>query len=176
MQTCQHIARVAVIYRNNAGAVGQHDGVLQLLGLLMEEGIEQIFRLLGMIYRPKDIYLVYNQLREPDAYVRADAVELLDNLIDPAVRWLIFPILDENQFLERVTGQADEPLIEPGDSLRVLQQSLWDHHRWLSLTVIGMAGQLRMRPLLPELERALTHPVAVIRLAAEAARHVAARR
>ncbi len=175
VQTCQHIARVAVVYRTSAGAVGKTDGVLQMLSLLMEEAVEQVFRLLGMIYRPEEIYLVYNQLREPDADVRADAIELLDHLVAPSVRWLIFPILDENQFLERVTGQPDEPVVEPEDRALLLAQSVWDHHRWLSLTVIGLVGQLRLKTLLPELERASTHPLPVIRLAAEAAHQMAAR-
>jgi len=197
VQAYQRIAQIAAIYRHRAGTFPacaparpvssgaggelheagrqQSDPVLGLLRLLIEEAAQQIFCLLSLVYRPEDIYLVYNQLREPDVYVRADAIELLDNLIDPAFRWLIFPVLDEDRFLGRLDRQLDEPAPDLQESLRLLRQGIWDHNRWLSLLSICVVGRLRaFQPLLPELDRAAQSQVPVVSLAAKVARRLGA--
>jgi len=175
-QACQRVVQVAAIYRQASPLALQReaDPILELLRTLTEETAQQIFRLLSLIYRPEDIYLIYNQLREPDAYVRADAIELLDNLIDPGLRWLIFPVLDENRFLERMDSDVPEPLPEGKEVYERLQRALWDHNRWLSIVTICLIGRLRVEPLLPELDRVAQSKVPLLERAAKIARHLAA--
>ena len=172
--TCQRVAEIAAMYRRapDAGRT-PNDPVLQLLIILTEESVQQIFRLLSLIYRPEDMYLIYNQMQESDSYVRADALELLDNLIDPGLRKLVVPVLDENEFLERLSDRYDEPVPEGKDAYALLQYSVRDHHRWLSLVTICLIGRLRITPLFGELDWASTHPQPMVRLAAQAARHLA---
>ncbi|MBI3009742.1 MAG: hypothetical protein HYY57_02020 [Candidatus Omnitrophica bacterium] len=96
----QRIAKVAAIYRyHQAGPVEADEPVLELLKALMQESVEQVFRLLMLMYRPEDIHLVYEQMQSSDSYLRSDAIELLDNLIDPTMRMSLLPILDEDVFL-----------------------------------------------------------------------------
>lgn len=151
----------------------EQDPAVGLLRLLTEETLQQIFRLLALVYRPDDIYLIYNQLREPDAYVRADALELLDNLVDPGLRWLIFPVLDENRFLERVDGEGEEPAFDGKEAHRLFQQGIWDHNRWLGIVIICVAGRLDLRPLLDEMDREAPSQCPLLCLAAKAARRLA---
>ena len=141
-----------------AAGSNRSDASAQLLRLLLEESTQQIFQLLGLLYRPEDIYLIHHQLRQPDIHLRADAIELLDNLIDPGLRWVIFPVLDENRFMERVDGaptgdSADEPVTDAKEAYRLLRASALDHNRWLSITVVAVAGRLGLDPLLGELAR-----------------------
>ena len=170
VETFQQIVQVASVYRRvDRRLTRQSDPALGLLSVLVEETTEQIFGLLGLVYQPEDIYLIYHQLQQPDAYVRADAIELLDNLIEPGVKWTIFPVLDEDAFLERLNGYADEPIPDPKTIIRLLRQGVWDHNRWLSLVIMSLIVRLRLDPLRPELERAAGSGDPLIRQAARAA-------
>lgn len=61
----------------------------------LETGLERLFRLLGLIYAPDDLYQAYHGLLSRDSRIKANAVELLDNLLEPGdKRWLL-PIIDD---------------------------------------------------------------------------------
>ena len=169
----QRIAHVASICRqHHRGPPVSDDPLFALLRVLMEESVEQIFRLLMLLYRPEDIRLVYEQLRASEAHVRADAVELLDNLIDPAMRAVIFPILDEDRFLSLFDEERGR--YEPAAAYRILQEAIWDHDCWLSVTTLCAVGRLRLTVMRPELERARHHGRPLISTAAKVALLLAA--
>lgn len=169
----RRILNVAAIYRQQArGAVTQEDPALALLRMLLEESAEQTFRLLMLLYRPEDIHLVYEQLRAPDAYLRTDAIELLDTLMDPAMRTVLFPMLDEDRFLLLLDEQDLGPP-EPAVAYRLLQEAIWDHNSWLSVTTLCVVGRLRLTTLRQELEKASRHHLPLIASAGKAALHLA---
>jgi len=169
----QRILYVASIYRQHyRGPLGTNDPVLALLRALTEESVEHIFRLLMLLYRPEDIHLIYEQMRVPDAHLRADALEFLDNLVDPTTRAMIFPILDEDRFLALL--DEDLPIArEPAAAYRILQEAIWDHNCWLSVTTLCAVGRLRLTTMRSELEKASCHPAPVISTAAKAALQLA---
>ena len=163
------IHHVARIYRQQSkGPLAPADPVLGLLRIFLEESVEQIFRLLMLLYRPEDIHLVYEHLRAADAYLRADAMELLDNLVDPAMRATLLPILDEDRFLSLFDEPA-EAVEEPTVAYRVFQEAIWDHNSWLGVTVICAVGRLQLAPMRQELERAARQKESLIASAAKAA-------
>ena len=169
----QRIVHVAAIYRQQVRtALTADDPVVALLRLLAEEAVEQVFRLLMLLYRPEDIHLIYEQLRTPDTYVRSDAIELLDNLIDPAIRTVIFPILDENRFLS-ILEEGPPAMQDPVLAYRVLQEAIWNHHRWLSITTLCAIGRLRLTTMHLELEKASRHAPPLVSTAAKVAIHLA---
>jgi len=169
----QRILQVAGIYRQHMRtALTADDPVMALLRLLAEETVEQIFRLLMLLYRPEDIHLIYEQLRAPDTYVRSDAIELLDNLLDPAIRAVIFPILDENRFLSMLE-EGVVAVQDPVLAYRVLQEAIWNHHRWLSVTALCAIGRLRLTSMHLELEKASRHAPPLVSMAAKVAIHLA---
>lgn len=59
-------------------------------------GIERMFRLLGLIYRPADIYGAYRSLSSPSPEVRATAVELLDSLLKSDLKKTVLPLVDDD--------------------------------------------------------------------------------
>jgi ATP/ADP translocase len=172
----QRILVVAMLYRRsslvNAGRSDQ-DPALLLLRLLLEETVQQIFQLLSLLCRPEDIYLVYMQLQEPEAHVRADAIELLDNLVDPSLRWLVFPVLDENHFMERIETGHDGPSIDDPETHKLLQEGIWDHNCWLSVVIFCLVGRLRVEPLLEELDVLQQDEGSLLGLGAKLARQLA---
>lgn len=167
----ERIAQVAQVYRrHHGGAPPPDDPLLGLFRVLMEETVEQVFRLLVLLHRPDDIQLVYEQLSAPDAYLRADAIELLDNLVDPSMRRAIAPLLDEDRFLSRL----DEPppaAADPVQTHRLLQDAIWDHNCWLSVTTLCVVGRLRLPAMRQELEKATQHAAAFVSSAAKLALH-----
>jgi hypothetical protein len=172
VQTYQRIVSAAAVYRHTSSRIlADGDAVVGLLRLLMEETTQQIFRLLSLLYRPEDMYLIYNQLREPDAYLRADAIELLDNLIAPGLRRLILPVLDEDRFLQRAEGHLDHPMVELGED-RLLREGIWDHNRWLSVVIMSLIGRLRLEGLLSELDRAAQSADPLVSQSAQVARRL----
>jgi ATP/ADP translocase/HEAT repeat protein len=61
----------------------------------LETSLERLFRLLGLIYAPDDLYQAYYGLLSQNSRTKANAVELLDNLLEPGdKRWLL-PIIDD---------------------------------------------------------------------------------
>jgi hypothetical protein len=60
----------------------------------MEQRLERIFRLVGLVYSPQDIDAVYYNWRSKPA-LRASAIEFLDNLLDPSLKETIIPLLEE---------------------------------------------------------------------------------
>lgn len=171
----QRIVQVASIFRQqHRNTLAADDPVLALLRVLMEESIEQVFRLLMLLYSPEDIHLIYEQVRAADGYVRADAIELLDNLIDPALRGIIVPILDEDRFLAGIEA-TPAPASEPTVAYRVLQEAIWDHNSWLSVTTLCAVGRLRLPTMRQELEKASRHAAPIISKAAKVALHLSSR-
>jgi hypothetical protein len=165
----QRILHVAAIYRHHhPGPLAPDDPVIEMLRVLLEESMDQIFRLLMLLYRPEDIHLIYEQLRVADPHVRADAIELLDNLVDPRMRSTLVPILDEDRFLGLLDDVRAE-VHEPAVAARLLQGAIWDHNCWLSVTTLCAVGRLRLETMRHELEQAARHTVPVIAKAARVA-------
>lgn len=169
---CQRIRRVVAIYRRHHTGLSADDPIRQLLHILLEESVEQVFRCLMLLYRPEEIHLIYEQMQASELYVRSDALELLDNLVDPAMRAVLLPLLDEEGFL---TGTADDADAAQDTLIasRLLQAAIWDRHRWLSVATLCVAGRMRLSALQPELERASRHAAPVISAAARVALHLA---
>ena len=170
----QQVHQLVGVYRkHHRGPVASDDPVIGMLRVLMAESIEQIFRLLMLIYRPEDIHLIYEQLREPETHIRADAVELLDNLIAPSMRTTLFPILDEDRYLAlEDDAHHARTAHDPAAAYRVLQEAIWDHNCWLSVTALCAIARLHLSPLQPELEKAAKHKTPLIAMAAKVALHL----
>ena len=82
-----------------------------------EQRLERIFRLVGLIYSPHDIYAVYYNCQVRPA-LRASAIEFLDNLLEADVKGLVMPLLEDTR-RERTAGISRhavfETLLSPKD-------------------------------------------------------------
>ena len=164
MANYQRIVRVMEIYRPQPADAGKQDPVMELLDILSQESVEQIFRLLMLIYRPDDIHLIYEQLDAADPHLRSDALELLDNVIDPSMRRILRPLLESQEWLQTCTPGASSV---DDRHARALHEAIWDHNRWLSVAALMAVGRMGEPALRAEIERALERPVPAV---AEAAR------
>jgi ATP/ADP translocase/HEAT repeat protein len=76
--------------------------LLRALSEKMEQTMERIFRLLGLIYKTNDIYGAYLTVRSNSSEKRSSAIEFLDNILRERDLKLIFPIVDDRANVEKV--------------------------------------------------------------------------
>jgi ATP/ADP translocase len=82
-----------------------------------EQRLERIFRLLGLIHAPDDIYAVYYNCQVRPA-LRASALEFLDNLLETDVKRLVMPLLEETNHSPPISISRHavfETLLNPND-------------------------------------------------------------
>jgi hypothetical protein len=68
--------------------------LMRALDERLEHRLERIFRLVGLIYSPHDIYSVYYNCQIKPA-LRPAAIEFLDNLLDVELKRTVTPLLEE---------------------------------------------------------------------------------
>jgi len=74
----------------------------------LQHRLERIFRLLGLIYSPRDIYSIYYDCQMKPA-LRPAAIEFLDNLLDAQLKEAVVPLLEE-EFEQENGIHAREPV------------------------------------------------------------------
>jgi HEAT repeat protein len=128
---------------------GQSDGMenpsAEILALLdkalserLGESVERVFRLLHLIYSPSDIQSAYFSFNERPA-LRASAVEFLDNLIDPTLRALVVPLVEDSDKSEL----EKESKLEEMSRAEAIQMLLAKDDEWLSTIASELVGRRR---------------------------------
>jgi ATP:ADP antiporter, AAA family len=135
------------------------NGVVKLLHRTLEEHLdqqlEQVFRLLGLRYPPRDMLVAYNGIRSNQAALRASAVEFLDNLLQPDFKRLLLPIL-ETPSLSTFAGKADRLFSFPEKSSNAyLRYLIQGRDAWLKTIAIYAVGSFKLAELAPLIRQAL---------------------
>ncbi len=60
----------------------------------MQQELERIFRLLGLLYPHLDVHSAYVGLQSKSVSVHDNALEFLDNVLKPQLREMLVPLLD----------------------------------------------------------------------------------
>ena len=81
--------------------------LIQTLEQKLDHDLKRIFWLLGLTYPPNIILPLYKDLRKEDQEIRISAVELLDNILDPALKKVVISIL-ESAMLEKLSPEDFE--------------------------------------------------------------------
>ena len=84
-------------------------GLITLLEKKRDTDLKRIFWLLGLTYQPGIILPLYKDLRMPDPEIRISTVELLDNILEPALRKVVISIV-ESAMADRITEDDLERL------------------------------------------------------------------
>ena len=135
------------------------NGVLKLLHRTLEEHLdqklEQVFRLLGLRYPPRDMLVAYNGIRSNQTALRANAVEFLDNLLQPDFKRLLLPIL-ETPSLSIFAGKANRVISFPEQSNNAyLRYLIQGRDAWLKTIAIYAVGSFKLAELAPLIRQAL---------------------
>ncbi len=101
-----------------------------------QQNLERIFRLLGLVYPPRDVYNAFHGIVSGRKTLYANAVELLDNLLKSDVKKYILPILDDTS-AESVLRRAQELFdLGNGDWEEELAGLITGRDRWLRCCAI----------------------------------------
>ena len=140
------------------------DAVAQGLAHVMDQEQERIFRLLDPLLPDTDMRSVFLALRSSNRTLRANALELLDNVLSPALRDLVVPLFDGEVPLEDRVAKADAligaPVETQEDAVRAMLAS---EEAWLKSCGVYIAGVQRLGALREDIERLASAPDPLLR-------------
>jgi len=112
------------------------------LGERMDHEMERIFRMLALVYSPRDIYNAFIGLKSSHPQVQANALEVLEHLLEPGLYRRLVYALDSEITLEQklaFAGQLCRTRIHSrSEALRAL---LYGEDRWLRACALHGVGQ-----------------------------------
>jgi ATP:ADP antiporter, AAA family len=135
-------------------APGDESVLTRALRERMEHEVERLFRLLALLYPPRDIHNAYAGLTSGQSRVQANALEVLEHLLRAEHYRLLACALDPDiglkeklHFAERLCHARVESQAE---ALRILLHS---EDRWLCACALHAVGELMLPDLNQELAR-----------------------
>ncbi|MBL8205114.1 MAG: HEAT repeat domain-containing protein [Blastocatellia bacterium] len=113
-----------------------------------DRAMERVFRFLGLLYSHNDIHQAFYGLRSPRPQNRANTVEFLDNLLNPALRKFILPLIDSKVTLGQRARKGRAfwkwKLLTREESLAELLSA---SNRWLCACAMSAASELEVNGL-----------------------------
>jgi ATP:ADP antiporter, AAA family len=147
------------------------DPVALSLKQSMDHEVERIFRLMQLRWPQTDMYSAYVGLQSQNPSVRANALEFLDNILQPQVRSLIVPLLDSQVSVRERVALANRLL---GMSVETPEQAVAalvaSDDPWMRASGAYAIGMLRLTSLAPELDRLASTDDPLLRETVRAAR------
>jgi AAA family ATP:ADP antiporter len=126
------------------------------LNLSLDQEVERIFRLLGLRYPDHDFHSAYFGLQSKNSQLRANALELLDNILSPRLRDLLIPLVDRQVSMAERTQLANRVVGASVDNQeQAIEALLVSDIPWLRATAVHAIGALEMYDLEARLEAAL---------------------
>ncbi len=130
------------------------DPVLQAMYHAMDQELDRIFRLMGLLLPHVGLHDAYVGLRSSDELVRANSLELLDNVLDPELRQLLVPLLDAQVSTDERIAMANRLVGAPLDTAeQAVETLLSSEDPWLRSSAIYAVGALQLHALAGELNR-----------------------
>ncbi len=130
------------------------DPVLQAMQHAMDQELDRIFRLMGLLLPHVGLHDAYVGLRSSDELVRANSLELLDNVLDPELRQLLVPLLDSQVSTDERIAIANRLVGAPLDTAeQAVETLLSSEDPWLRSSAVYAVGALQLHSLEGELSR-----------------------
>jgi hypothetical protein len=109
------------------------EGILsRTLDVKLSHSLDRIFRLLGLIYAPHDIFQAYSSLVSNNPALKSAAIEFLDSSLDRTIRRWILLVIDTLSREEKLrNAQSIFPLKRPNRKEAVVEM-INDGDEWLA--------------------------------------------
>lgn len=111
----------------------------------LDKSLERIFRLLGLKYLPKDLFHAYLGIKSKHTLRRANAIELLDNILDQKHKEFLIPVLEDYP----LTGMQKKSKTNRDLLLEMEQQNSVDilngYNEWLKICVLHLISCLKCK-------------------------------
>src|SRR5690606_16411865 len=142
-----------------------------LLSSALADEIDQcearLFTLLTILHFDSEIELIHAGYRDAaaqDAQRRkANALELLDNLLDRKLKRKLLPLLDDAPRLLKLRTAAEHYELSWNDAAAALQALTRDESGWVRACAIHLAGERNDASLVDAVREGLEHPWVVVR-------------
>ncbi|HEY1233499.1 MAG TPA: Npt1/Npt2 family nucleotide transporter [Candidatus Binatia bacterium] len=146
-----------------------NDGSLLHQTLLenMERERERVLRLLSLIYQPEDMANACMALRSGNAVKKAQAVELLDNLLTGEIKHRIFPLFDDAPGIERYQQFLSLLGLKSFDGEAAMHELLKQDDVWLRAAALWEIGLRRLEGFREEIRKYLNSKNPVLKETAE---------
>jgi len=150
---------------------GTENEVEGALAESLEQELERIFRLLGLLYPQMDSYAVYLGLQSKDKTVYDNALEFLENVLKSALRGTLVPLLD-GRVTPKERAQLANQLVRTKLENReqAVKELVSSDDPWLKSCGAYAIGSFRMKCMAKELEDCLDHADPLLRETARAAK------
>jgi hypothetical protein len=149
----------------------EEDPVLRAMQQAMEQELDRIFRLMALLLPHVGLHDAYIALRSNDELVRANALELLDNVLSPDLRQVLVPLLDSQVSTAERIAIANRLVGAPLDSAeQAVATLLSSEDPWLRSSAVYAVGALQLHELTRELDRFDNETDPVLRQSVKAAR------
>jgi AAA family ATP:ADP antiporter len=147
------------------------DPVARALTESMQQELERIFRLLGLLYPHLAVHSAYLGLQSKNVSVYDNALEFLDNVLSSQLREMLVPLLD-GKFSVRERARLAQRLVRANieDQEQALVALVNSGDPWLMSCGAYAIGTLGMKSLEGELKRCLNHSDALLRETARTAK------
>jgi AAA family ATP:ADP antiporter len=153
------------------GGAPEDEAAVSRLRESMESEVERIFRLLGLLLPHHDFHSTYVGLQSSNAVVHDNALELLDNILQPQLRNLLVPLVDGAVSAAERSARANRLI---GAKIEKREQAvaamLAGDDPWLKSCGCYAAGSFGLTEMEPYLDACLEHPDPQVREAARLAK------
>jgi AAA family ATP:ADP antiporter len=171
-------AEIAGHYRSYQvlGPLREHlkddDPGLEGLRRSMDQELERIFRLMGLLVPGPGLHDAYVGVRSSNPTVRENALEYLDNVLKPELRRLLLPVIDSQVTIEERIGLANQLVGAPLETAeQAITTLLASEDAWLRSCGAYAVGALRLHDLEKDLHKLADAPEVAIRETVQAALH-----
>ncbi|MBT8218382.1 MAG: hypothetical protein KJP00_01065 [Bacteroidia bacterium] len=127
--------------------------LIRLLERRLDRNLERIFRLLGLKYTSEDIVTIYKGLQNKNRDLRLNAIEFLDNLLEPGLKKILIPII-ETTMMETISRDTMNSLkLEVPSEIECLRILLNSHDFKIKQAVLFLISMLPNVEYIPLLEK-----------------------
>jgi ATP:ADP antiporter, AAA family len=147
------------------------DTVSRALNESMQQELERIFRLLGLLYPHLDVHSTYLGLQSKKVTVYDNALEFLDNVLKSQLRAMLVPLLDGRLSVAQRAAIADRFVhAKIENQEQAVEALVGSDDPWLRSCGAYAIGTLRMKSLEGQLNRCLNDPDPLLRETARVAK------
>jgi HEAT repeat protein len=166
-----HYRSYQILAKLSPGSSNGQDPAFAALNDSMQQELERIFRLLGLLYPRLDVHSAYLGLQAKEVSVYDDALEFLDNVLKAQMRSMLVPLLDGRVSIEQRAAIADGFLhIKIENQEQAVEALVGSDDPWLRSCGAYAIGSLGLKSLKGQLNRCLNDPDPLLRETARTAK------
>lgn len=123
--------------------------LIELLEKRLDSDLQRIFGLLGLKYPPEDIHNAYEGIRSNKPEQRINAIEYLDNLLEPDLKRLLIPIV-ETTVLDDISEETLRSLsLDIPSEMECFEMLLAVKDRHIKIAVLNLIELLDDKKYIP---------------------------